>query len=97
MNDLKPVIELSKKQMFLDIDAIKLAFFFSHQPELSVGGFVVFIGQAVAMIVQKPGGNLLPLGLILFAFFGAIGALPTEIGAGLRRWVEGFARRGRIA
>jgi hypothetical protein len=38
MNDLKPDIELSKKQMSLDIDAIKLAFFFSHQPELGVGG-----------------------------------------------------------
>jgi hypothetical protein len=60
-------------------------------------GFVVFIAQAVAMIVQAPGGNLLPLGLLLFAFFGAIGALPAEIGAGLRRWVERFARRGRNA
>jgi hypothetical protein len=57
-------------------------------------GFVAFIAQALVMIVQKPGGSLLPLGLILFAIFGAIGALPAEIGAGLRRWAERFVHRG---
>jgi len=51
-------------------------------------GFVPFAAQAIVMIVQQPGANLLPLGLILFAVFGAIGAVPAQVGGWIRRWVE---------
>ena len=51
-------------------------------------GFVPFAAQAIVMIVQQPGGNLLPLGLILFAVFGAIAAVPAQVGGWIRRWVE---------
>ncbi|HTN72195.1 MAG TPA: hypothetical protein VMO00_14030 [Methylomirabilota bacterium] len=55
-------------------------------------GFVPFAAQAVAMIVQKPTGSLLPLGLILFAMLGAVAAVPALFGASLRRFAE---RRSR--
>jgi hypothetical protein len=51
-------------------------------------GFVPFAAQAIVMIVQKPGGNLLPLGLILFAVFGAIAAVPAQVAAWIRRWID---------
>jgi hypothetical protein len=51
-------------------------------------GFVPFAAQAIVMIVQQPGGNLLPLGLVLFAVFGAIAAVSAQFGAWIRRWVE---------
>lgn len=56
-------------------------------------GFVPFAAQAIAMIIQQPGGNLVPLGLILFAVFGAIAAVPAQVGAWIRRWVERRAQR----
>jgi hypothetical protein len=51
-------------------------------------GFVPFAAQAIVMIVQKPGSNLMPLGLILFAVFGTIATVPAQVGAWIRRWVE---------
>lgn len=51
-------------------------------------GFVPFAAQALVMIAQKPGGSLLPLGLILFAVLGATAGLAAQIGAWLRRLVE---------
>jgi hypothetical protein len=60
-------------------------------------GFVPFAAQAVVMIVQKPTGSLLPLGLILFAVFGVIAAVPAHVGAWLRRIVERRLSGGRKA
>lgn len=51
-------------------------------------GFVPFGAQAVVAFVQDPTANLLPLGLIVFAIYGAIIAVPASIGAALRRWLE---------
>jgi hypothetical protein len=57
-------------------------------------GFAPFAAQALVIFVQKPTGSLLPLGLILFAIFGAIAAVPAQAGAWLRRLVERRARGG---
>lgn len=56
-------------------------------------GIVPFAAQAIVMIVQEPGGNLVPLGLILFAAFGAIAAVPAQVGGWIRRWVERRAQQ----
>lgn len=40
-----------------------------------------FAAQALVMFVQEPTGNLLPLGLIMFAMFGALCLIPARIGA----------------
>lgn len=47
--------------------------------------FAPFGAQAVVAFIQNPTGNLLPLGLVVFAFFGALCLLPAWIGAGVRR------------
>jgi len=47
--------------------------------------FAPFGGQAVVAFVQNPTANLLPLGLIVFAFYGALCLVPATIGARLRR------------
>lgn len=49
--------------------------------------FLPFAGQAVAAFVQNPTANLLPLGLIAFAFFGAVCLMPALAGAWIRRLV----------
>ena len=54
-------------------------------------GFVPFAAQAIVMIVQQPGANLLPLGLVLLLVFGAIAAVPAQVGGRIRRWVESRA------
>jgi hypothetical protein len=56
-------------------------------------GVVPFVAQAIVMIVQERGGNLLPLGVILFAVFGAIAAVPAQVGAWIRRWLERRSKR----
>lgn len=48
--------------------------------------------QAAVMITLKAGGSLLPLGLILLAILGMVAALPAQLGAWVRRWVEGRPR-----
>jgi len=47
--------------------------------------FVPFVAQALVAFVQNPGANLLPLGLVVFAFYGTICLLPAWAGAGIRR------------
>ena len=51
-------------------------------------GLIPFGGQAAAAFVQNPTANLLPLGLIAFAFFGGVCAIPAYGGAFLRRLVS---------
>jgi hypothetical protein len=47
--------------------------------------FAPFGGQAIVAFAQNPTANLMPLGLIVFAFFGAVCLVPATIGARLRR------------
>lgn len=51
-------------------------------------GFAPFIGQALVAFIQNPAGNLLPMGLMVFAFYGAVCALPAMLGAGVRRRLD---------
>ena len=50
--------------------------------------FVPFGAQAVVAFVQNPTANLLPLGLLVFAFYGALCLIPVWLGAGLRRRLD---------
>ena len=50
--------------------------------------FVPFGAQAVVAFVQNPGGGLLPLGLIVFAVFGAVCLVPALVAAWFRRWYD---------
>ncbi len=47
--------------------------------------FAPFAAQAVVAFVQNPTANLLPLGLLVFAFYGALCLIPVRIGTSLRR------------
>ena len=47
--------------------------------------FVPFAAQAVVAFAQNPTANLLPLGLLVFAFYGALCLIPVKIGTALRR------------
>jgi hypothetical protein len=51
--------------------------------------FVPFAAQAVVAFVQNPTGNLLPIGLIVFALFGVGCLVPAYIGARLARAIRG--------
>lgn len=53
--------------------------------------FAPFGAQAVVAVVQNPGANLLPIGLIVFAVYGAVCLVPARAGVALRRRLE----RGR--
>jgi hypothetical protein len=50
--------------------------------------FIPFAAQAVVAFAQNPGANLLPLGLLVFAFYGAVCLVPAWIGAALRRRLD---------
>jgi hypothetical protein len=50
--------------------------------------FTPFGAQALVATVQNPGANLLPLGLLVFAFYGAICLVPAKLGVALRRRLE---------
>ncbi len=50
--------------------------------------FVPFGAQAAVALVRNPTANLLPLGLLVFGFYGALCLLPAWAGAALRRWWE---------
>lgn len=50
--------------------------------------FVPFGAQAVVAFVQNPTANLLPMGLVVFAFYGALCLLPVWVGTGVRRRLE---------
>lgn len=47
--------------------------------------FVPFGAQAAVAVVQNPTANLLPLGLLVFAFYGGLCLLPVWVGTRLRR------------
>lgn len=47
--------------------------------------FAPFAAQAAVAFVQNPTANLLPMGLVVFAFYGAVCMLPAWIGSTLRR------------
>ena len=50
-------------------------------------GLVPFGAQAAMAFIQNPTANLLPLGLIAFAIFGGICAIPAYLGAAVRRLI----------
>ena len=50
--------------------------------------FTPFGAQALVAFVQNPGANLLPMGLLVFAFYGAICLIPAKLGAAARRRLE---------
>ena len=50
--------------------------------------FVPFVAQATVAFVQNPTANLLPLGLLVFAFYGGLCLLPVWAGARLRRRLD---------
>ena len=49
---------------------------------------VPFGAQAAVAFVQNPTANLLPLGLLVFAFYGGLCLIPVWAGAGLRRRLD---------
>ena len=51
-------------------------------------GLVPFAAQAVVAFAQNPTANLMPLGLIVFAFLGGVIAVPAWLGATLRRSLD---------
>ena len=50
--------------------------------------FVPFGAQAVVAFVQNPTANLLPMGLIVFAFYGALCLVPAWVGTAVRSRLE---------
>jgi hypothetical protein len=46
---------------------------------------IPFAAQALVAFVQNPTANLLPLGLIAFAIFGGLCAIPAAVAALIRR------------
>lgn len=48
---------------------------------------IPFGAQALVAFVQNPTANLLPLGLIAFAIFGGLCAIPAAVAAAIRRKV----------
>jgi hypothetical protein len=55
--------------------------------------FIPFGAQAVVAFVQNPTASLLPLGLMVFAVYGALCLIPAVIGVSIRKRIE----RRRIA
>lgn len=51
-------------------------------------GFAPFAGQALVAFIQNPTANLMPLGLIVFAVYGAVLILPAIAGATVRRRLD---------
>ncbi|HEY7503006.1 MAG TPA: hypothetical protein VH700_02815 [Gemmatimonadales bacterium] len=50
--------------------------------------FVPFGAQAAVAVVQDPTANLLPLGLLVFAFYGGLCLVPVWAGTRLRRRLD---------
>jgi hypothetical protein len=50
--------------------------------------FTPFAAQAVVAFLQNPTANLLPLGLLVFGFYGALCLIPVKIGTAIRRVAE---------
>lgn len=55
--------------------------------------FVPFAAQALVAFVQNPGANLMPLGLIVFAVYGALCLVFVAVG----KWVRRTADKRRVA
>ncbi len=55
--------------------------------------FGPFAAQALVAVAQNPTGSLLPVGLLVFAVFGAICAVPALVGSAMRRWVTRLSDR----
>ena len=51
--------------------------------------FTPFAAQAGVAFVQNPTANLLPLGLLVFGFYGGLCTVPAWAGAVMRRRLEG--------
>lgn len=49
-------------------------------------GIAPLIGQAAWMLISQGVGNLLPLGLIVFAMFSIPSVVAARVGATLARW-----------
>ena len=74
---------------FLPSVAVVVAALAFFAPERSWRwAFVPFGAQAVVAFAQNPTANLLPMGLIVFAFYGALCLVPAWVGAGVRRRLE---------
>jgi len=50
--------------------------------------FAPFGSQAGVAFIQNPTANLLPLGLLVFAFYGACCTVPAWVGAAIRRHLD---------
>lgn len=50
--------------------------------------FAPFGAQAAVAFVQNPSASLLPLGLLVFAFYGALCLVPAWVGAAVRRRLD---------
>jgi uncharacterized membrane protein YhaH (DUF805 family) len=50
--------------------------------------FTPFAAQAIVATIQNPSANLLPLGLLVFGFYGALCLIPAKLGVAVRRWTE---------
>jgi hypothetical protein len=51
-----------------------------------------FAAQALVMMAQSGDWSLLPLGLLLFAFFAAVCSVPASLGSLVRRSMTGPAK-----
>jgi hypothetical protein len=79
---------------FLPSLAVLLAGLGFFAPDKSARlGFFPFAGQALVMFVRNPAANLLPLGLILLAVYGAVFMVPASLGGRLRRWLDSRSAR----
>jgi len=53
--------------------------FFARQRPVLVG-YAPFLGQLIAMLAKTGGGSMLPLGVILMGFIGAVGVAAASVG-----------------
>lgn len=72
----------------LPITALVVAIVSHRAPERAWRwAFVPFMAQAAVSFIQNPSASLLPLGLLLFGFFGVLCLPAVWIGRALRRRV----------
>jgi hypothetical protein len=70
----------------IGLSAAILGFLLPHRPWR--WGFAPLAGQAAVAFVQNPTAGLLPLGLIVFAIFGALCTVPAYAGVRLKRFLK---------
>jgi hypothetical protein len=66
--------------------AAAIAFFVPQRPWR--WAMLPFAGQALAAFLDNPLANLMPLGLLVFAFFGALCLIPAYVGAAFGRMLR---------